>query len=405
MLQLILLQTFPVFLVLASIFLTACNSGSEYNTNKNLSFELVNTPQTRAAYYPNLTIFQDQLLMNWVEDENDTISQLKIASWDGGKWSDSKTIAQGVDWFVNWADFPAVGYVQNEQLAAHYLAKVGSGTYAYGIFMVQSESEGTDWKQIGSPHKDTSETEHGFMSLLPLDGQLGMVWLDGRRYAKDEKQMELRFNTLGSDGQFGEEVLLDERVCDCCQTGITATSSGAVVVYRNRTEDEIRDVYRVVLKDGKWFEPASVFDDHWKIAGCPVNGPAIDARGDQVVTAWYAKPGDTAEVKVSFSRDGGEVFGPPIRIDEGNPEGRVDILMTEEGFAWVSWMENVEQNAEVLLRAVYADGKTGPVYRVGAIAPSRSSGFPILKQYKNHLYFAWTEPSEKSQLRLMRASL
>ena len=394
-----------IFLILPCLIWTSCDQNQRQSTHKTLSFQPVPLPPMGPAFYPNMAISSNELLMNWVEDINDSTSQLKIASWDGNQWGEQQVIAQGNDWFVNWADFPAVGRANNGQLAAHYLAKVGAGTYAYGVFMVQSDSNGKDWRTVGSPHKDTSATEHGFMSMVPMGDDIGMVWLDGRKYATAQKQMELRYTNLNADHQFGEEVLLDDRVCDCCQTGVTATSSGAVVVYRNRSQEEIRDIYRVVLKNGEWSEPAPIFNDNWKIAGCPVNGPAIDAREDQVAVAWYAKPGDSAEVKVSFSNNGGEAFDTPIRIDQGNPEGRVDVLMMNEQFAWVSWMENVDDGAEIRLRAVYADGTLGPVNRVDSIAPSRSSGFPILRQFQNQLYIAWTEPGEPSQLRLVRAKL
>ena len=50
------------------------------------------------------------------------------------------------------------------------------------------------------------------------------------------------------------------------------TADGPVVVYRDRSEQEIRDISIVRLHDGKWSQPSSVFEDNWKINGCPVNG-------------------------------------------------------------------------------------------------------------------------------------
>ena len=60
-------------------------------------------------------------------------------------------------------------------------------------------------------------------------------------------------------------MLVDDRVCDCCQTAAALTSDGPVVVYRDRTEDEIRDIHISRLIDGAWTESRAVSDDGWYI--------------------------------------------------------------------------------------------------------------------------------------------
>ena len=39
--------------------------------------------------------------------------------------------------------------------------------------------------------------------------------------------------------------------------------------------------------NGKWLAPQSVFNDNWKIAACPVNGPALAAHGRNVAMTWF----------------------------------------------------------------------------------------------------------------------
>ena len=76
---------------------------------------------------------------------------------------------------------------------------------------------------------------------------MGLVWLDGRQFAAAEKddsiarEMTLRFRQVEVDGTPGIETLVDGRVCDCCQTDAAMTPKGPVVVYRDRTEEEIQD--------------------------------------------------------------------------------------------------------------------------------------------------------------------
>ena len=97
------------------------------------------------------------------------------------------------------------------------------------------------------PHRDNTQTEHGFVSLIPLpDGRLGAVWLDGRNmkdmkdtdeHAPSPESMTLRYAIVDAEGNLSDESELDERVCECCQTSATVTSDGPIAVYRDRSPD------------------------------------------------------------------------------------------------------------------------------------------------------------------------
>ena len=246
------------------------------------------------------------------------------------------------------------------------------------------------------PHEDGPKGEHGFASIFPLgaDGGAGLVWLDGRRFAAGEEFMTLRARTLDASGAPGPEMLVDEMICDCCQTDAAVTGRGVVVVYRDRTEGEVRDIYASSLIDGAWTPGRAVHTDNWVIGGCPVNGPAVDARGDAAVVAWFAAPGDSARVQVAFSTDAGSTFGPPVRVDGGTPGGRVDVVLLEDGSAAVVWIERVgTEGAEIRMRRVAPDGALGGPAVVTASSAERSSGFPRMALDGGDLVMAWTDVS------------
>src|SRR5918995_1514637 len=129
--------------------------------------------------------------------------------------------------------------------------------------------------------------------------------------------MSLVHTTLDSDGRLGPETVLDGRVCDCCQTDAAQAQGATVVVYRDRSEKEVRDMSIVRFVEGRWLPPRPLASDGWEINGCPVNGPAIAAVGADVAVAWFAAPADKPRVMVAFSTDSGATFGSPIRADEG----------------------------------------------------------------------------------------
>ena len=153
------------------------------------------------------------------------------------------------------------------------------------------------------------------------------------------------------------------------------------------------------LVGGKWTEPSAVHDDNWRIAACPVNGPALSANGREVAIAWFTAVGDEGHVYTAFSSDAGETFGSPIRIDDVGAVGRVDVELLADGSAAVTWIEFANQRSEFRIRRAERTGAPSPSLAVSSIASGRSSGYPRLARRGNELIFAWTGPGEKSQVR------
>jgi hypothetical protein len=212
--------------------------------------------------------------------------------------------------------------------------------------------------------------------------------------------------------------LLDPRVCDCCQTAAVATRTGVLVAFRDRDEDERRDISLVRMDEPSadgwtqrgmaraWSAPYPLHDDGWKIAGCPVNGPAMDARGDRVAIAWYTAARDTPRVRVAFSEDGGQTFGAPIGVDEGDPLGRVDVVLLDDGDALVTWLEKAPEKAALIrMRRVSRTGVTTPATTVARTSTARASGFPRIVRAGDRLVFAWTEVGKPARVRAAIATL
>jgi hypothetical protein len=334
--------------------------------------------------------------MSWLEPTDGDLWALRLTSIVDGAVGPVSTVVERPDFFVNWADFPAVSRLDDGRLAAHWLQRGEAGTYDYGVRVAWSDDGGANWSEAFTPHEDGTPTEHGFVSHLPgAGGALGLLWLDGREHEMGEEgaettAMTLRFRGLDGPSTAGPEVLVDDRVCDCCQTGAAETRNGWVVVYRDRSEDEIRDIYAARLVDGAWTEGRPVHRDGWHIAGCPVNGPAVAALDERVATAWFTGGGEVPRVSLAFSEDQGATFREPTRIDEGDPIGRVDVLLDEDG-ALVSWIERVGGEAELRIRRVGLDGVAEPSITVAAIASARASGFPRMVESSGDLVFAWTD--------------
>ena len=180
-----------------------------------------------------------------------------------------------------------------------------------------------------------------------------------------------------------------------------------MAAYRNRTEVEIRDIYVARLENGQWHVGVPVAEDGWEIAGCPVNGPAIDARDNDVAVAWFtAAKGDT---KVRFARvaDAGKSFGTAIDIATDRPIGRVDTVLLKDGSALVSWLRSASgSEGEICIRHVKADSKPGREIVVATTAAGRMSGFPQMVLQGKTVVIAWTDVvDEATQVRTARVEV
>src|SRR5690606_16451429 len=200
-------------------------------------------------------------------------------------------------------------------------------------------------------------------------------------------------------GSASSDTLLDARACDCCQTDVGLTTSGPVVVYRDRSEREVRDIAVVRRVGGTWTEPQRIHADDWVIDACPVNGPQVAARGDTVVVAWFTAARDTPRVNIAFSTDAGASFGAPVRVDGGDPIGRVDVALLDAGRALVVWLERSGSGAEVVARLVRIDGASGDASPIAETLAQRPSGFPRLAPYAGGVLLAWTQPGDPSHVR------
>ena len=342
-----------------------------------------------------------RVFLNWYESSNDSTS-LKIAQYDGTSWGTPITVASGSNWFVNWADFSAMTSFGNH-LALHYLEKTAEDTYAYQVRITTSNDQGNTWNTASTPHTDNTPTEHGFVSKIGLDkNRFLSVWLDGRQmaYAKEDStqtaQMSLRAAIMDTKGEVIQESVIDQRTCDCCQTDLTNTPEGPIVVYRDRDNTEVRDIMYSRLQDhGEWTDPKPVYQDEWLIGGCPVNGPAISSFGQGVAVAWFTLATKVPEVKVAFSRNSGGQFEAPFNLGNTEAMGRVDIELLNQNTALVSWMETIDGRTLIKLQALRNDGKKSPEYIVTETTDSRSSGFPRMVLKDQRVLIAWTAVSEQ----------
>jgi hypothetical protein len=352
-------------------------------------------PITMPASTPQLTRAGRGVTLSWVEMTDDTAS-LRYAEWTGDKWTSPGTAATGKNWFLSWADVPTVTRLSSGALVANWFVGTKPELEAYDLLLSYSNDEGKTWAKPFKPPKDRSETQHGFTSLVETPDQgLGVVWLDGREgaHAKDPEaaEMTLRFTSFDRNWKQGPDVAVNMRVCECCQTAAAVTSDGLITAFRDRSDKEIRDIAVARLEAGAWTPATTVHNDNYQAFSCPVNGPAISARGKDVVVAWYTVQKDVGHAFAAFSHDAGRTWSAPTRLDGGQSLGMVDIELLDDGSAAASWLEFVNQQRRFMVRRVEPNGTASSPVDLPGQQSGHISGYPRMARDKDTLLFTWAE--------------
>jgi len=373
--------------------------------------ELLQPPTGAQTSLSRVTVdAKGQLHLSWVK-ATEELNSLYHASLTGESWTAPKLIGEGEDWFVNWADFPFLS-VNDSGMAAHWPKKSSSGTYDYNVAATFYRTETRRWSKPRIIHDDGVSAEHGFVSMLPMtEGRTFITWLDGRNTRSDATQvdghasggMTLRAGIFSGEGSTMEEWELDGFVCDCCQTSSAMTESGPVVVYRNRTEDEIRDTYITRMIEGRWTKPVAVHRDNWQVAGCPVNGPSVASSSGLTAVAWFTAKADMPKVQFVISQDDGKTFGDPVLVAEESTNGRISVGILDSGDIAISWLETHGTAAKVMLTRYDQQGKLKEKLTIAGTKSSRRSGFPVIASHDNEVYVTWTDIlGEQPQVRVAR---
>lgn len=362
-------------------------------------------PSPANAAQPNLSLAADgSLLLSWIQRLPEGGHRLQFSRQDvNGRWSEVRDVATGKHFFANWADFPAVQALPDGSLWAHTLERSGAGTYDYDVLLRRSSNQGRSWSAPVIVH-DSRGGEHGFVSLWAASkDELGIAWLDSDaqggkathsghgEHDGHGSRMTLRAARFDAALRKKDDHRIDAMTCDCCQTDVALGASGPLLVYRDRSEGEIRDIHLTRYGNNGWSKPVRVHADDWKMPACPVNGPAIAARDHQVWVAWYTAP-DVPTLRIAVSNDAGQTFRTLDVARDSAMQGRVDVLATRNA-VWMSWLHERDGKQSVWVAEFSPDLR---IERRRLPLPSvrgqgRGTGFPRMAAQADRLYLVWTD--------------
>ena len=168
--------------------------------------------------------------------------------------------------------------------------------------------------------------------------------------------MNLRSTYINKDGFKEDETVLDDQICDCCNTELIITNLGPLVAYRNKSDGGVRDIHIMQQRGGEWLKDSPLHCDNWYINGCPVNGPAGDGEGDE--------------------------------------------LHKTKGSIYVSWMEANNKDARLKVAEYNLKGQRITEFVVASMSSARKSGFPRMVRVKNEIIMVYTDVSDLGSQRI-----
>lgn len=372
--------------------------------------EELNPPAPKGSLQHHLSrLSEGRLLLSWVEKTNSS-AQFRFSILQNGAWSSPQTVATT----SKLLDRPAIIELSNQQLGAGWVVAKATAKdpNASDVYLSRSADGGKTWSKPEQASRDAHAYPYDLALAATQDGGLSAVWSDGRGIkqitGKNGKKsytgnQALVGAILDAKARLSPEVVLDSDICSCCQPDTVSTADGLMTVYRDHGEGELRDVALVRWNAQAAGTPAVVHKDGWKIDGCPSNGPAIDAKGGQVVVAWFTGADSQPRVNVAFSDDGGQHFKDPVQLEGEAAVGYVDARLQDDGSALVSWRRRAADGPaqEVRIAKVPVSGEPQIQTLVtNGVFAKYPSEIPLLEQADGKTFLVWTDPSAK-RLRLV----
>jgi hypothetical protein len=306
----------------------------------------VASPAGAGAVGASLTVAPDGgCWLSWVEPGRDGVNTLRFSTLDrtANTWRAARAIAAAASITLSAADFPQLAIDGAGRALAVWTDGRG------GAWQSESRDGGATWSRPAGWTRASDEVEKFSFTTL-ADGRILAAWLDGRGRKAGGNTQQLYARIVGDE--IGD-MLVDASVCDCCQTTLTAFPDGtALIAYRGRTAEEVRDIRVARFRGRSWDEPRPLNNDDWRITACPINGPRLASDGGRVAVAWFTAADNEPRVLASFSPDAGTRFLMPLRVDRGQPAGHADTLILHDGALLVTWTEN---DGSVWLRRINPD--------------------------------------------------
>jgi BNR repeat-like domain len=392
------------FAIAASVALLGPNvdvarNESPARPTASATFSQIENPSGHNSLAPTVSAGpKGELVLSWLESSAAQLS-LRYSVWQGRAWGPVQTVVKR-DNFDTYAEAPSIVQpLQSGALLAIWAEKKKEADQ-HGNYLLSavSSDHGKSWSAPARIHTDASISEHSFSSVVADEnGGATVVWLDARDY-RAEKRYRLMSAVISSTGKVSAETTIDPDVCTCCPTSLTRTSKGLLTVYRGHNPDQIRDTMAARKLGDSWDKPTRVHEEAWKINGCPVNGPTVNARNNEAAVVWFTAKNDKPQIENAFSSDSGQTFSDAHLLDSAKdgsrPVGHITAALLPDGKQLVVWIRQSGASEQLVAQEIATDGSTGKL-QVVAKGTTRALGYPHVELSGVNAVLTWGGTAEQ----------
>lgn len=377
----------------------AVGNASNAEAISSVGFSKIENPAGHASLAPTVSAGpKGELVLSWLEPAAPKMA-LRYSIWQGRAWGPVQTVAQRSN-FDTYAEAPAIVQPLSSGTLLSVWAEKKTEADKHGNYLLAavSSDRGKSWSAPVRVHTDASISEHSFSSVAPDDnGGATIVWLDARDYSAD-KRYRLMSAVVSSTGKVSGETTIDSDVCTCCPTSLTRTSKGLLAVYRGHNPGQVRDTMAARKIGDTWNKPSRVRAEDWKINGCPVNGPTVNARDNQAAVVWFTAKDDKPQIENAFSSDSGETFGDAHLLDSpkngSRPVGHMTAALLPNGEQLVVWIRQRGTGAQLVAQEISKEGATREL-QIITNGTARALGYPHLELSGANAVLTWGGTSEQ----------
>lgn len=276
-----------------------------------------------------------QVWMLWHELAENGQVALRCAAFDdrAGRWSKPSTVAVRTDWITQPDDPPALTAGSGGQLVAAASIKLSATTRQ--VLISRSSDHGRTWS-TPTPVTPAPATS-GFPALTTLADQRTVIGWIGQSTPATAPTL---FARILEDSTAKPDTSISSAVNETSAPALTAFPDGsALISYRGRTADNIRDPYTARLTAAGWSQPRALNVDAWRDAQPAGSTPRIANDGGRVSAAWFTHADNQPRVLLTTSADAGTHFLLPMKADLGRSAGPVETVLLHDGAALVLWVE------------------------------------------------------------------
>jgi hypothetical protein len=353
------------------------------------SKKLADSPFLTTSHYKNP-------VLSWVEGEEKEAYLYYVTSEDNGKTFSSPievTPTKGLT--PHHETMPKLAFKKNGTVVVVFQKRnsTSKNRFAGAIFYSQSFDNGKTWTKSNYLHSDTSEgIGRSFFDIVLLpDGEIGAVWLDGRKRQKDGST--LCFAKTNANNGFGKDKEIGQKTCQCCRTDIFVDNQKKIhVAYRDIINDSIRDIVHLSSTDnGNTFSNSKrISADNWVINGCPHTGPSITNTENGVSFFWFTSGGKEGVFNTQLTNNSAE-FTERILI---NPHARHPQAITlKNGTIVLTWDETFKTEEGYINKIGVMFRKKDGTNNIEYLTSEKvDSSHPVLLEVENNcVLISWTQ--------------